>query len=64
MPHARKNESTCGDCGASKTFPDGDWNKVQPLAVRARAQAHPQDAHDGKEVSSWYLEPNPVFDRD
>ena len=55
---------TCGDCGASKTFPDGDWNAVQSPAVRAGSGEHTVDAHDGKEVSSWSLEPNPFFDRD
>jgi hypothetical protein len=44
---------TCGDCGASKTFQDGDWNAVQSPAVRAWEREHALDAHDGKEVSSW-----------
>ena len=55
---------TCGDCGASRTFPDGDWEKVQRGAVDAWAEAHQQDAHDGKAVSGWDLDPNPVFGRD
>jgi hypothetical protein len=54
---------TCGGCGASKTFPDGDWNAVQAPAVRAWEREHTLDAHDGKEVFSRSLEPNPFFDR-
>ena len=61
MPERRV---TCGDCGASRTFPDGDWEKVQRGAVDAWAEAHQQDAHDGKAVSGWDLDPNPVFGRD
>jgi hypothetical protein len=55
---------TCGDCGASKTFQDGDWNAVQSPAVTAWEREHTLDAHGGKEVSGWSLEPNPFFDRD
>jgi len=55
---------TCGECGASRTFPDGDWNQVQSPAVSAWEHEHTLDAHDGKEVSGWDLEPNPFFDRD
>jgi len=55
---------TCGDCGASKTFPDTDWNAVQSPVVRAWEREHTLEAHDGKEVSSWSLEPNQFFDRD
>ena len=55
---------TCGDCGASKTFQDGDWNAVQSPAVTAWEREHTLDAHGGKEVSIWSLEPNPFFDRD
>jgi hypothetical protein len=58
MPERRV---TCGDCGASRTFPDGDWEKVQRAAIDAWAEAHQQDAHDGKAVSGWDLDPNPVF---
>jgi hypothetical protein len=61
MPEERV---TCGDCGASRTFPDGDWEKVQRAAIDAWAEAHQQDAHDGKAVSGWDLDPNPVFGRD
>jgi hypothetical protein len=55
---------TCGDCGASRTFPDGDWEKVQRGAIDAWAEAHQQDAHDGNAVSGWDLDPNPMFGRD
>jgi hypothetical protein len=55
---------TCGGCGASATFPDGDWERIQRLAVRAWEREHTQDVHDGKEVSGWSLEPDPFFDRD
>jgi hypothetical protein len=41
-----------------------DWNAVQSPAVRAWEREHTLDAQDGKEVSSWSLEPNPFFDRD
>jgi hypothetical protein len=61
MPERRV---TCGDCGASRTFPDGDWEKGQRAAIDAWAEAHQQDAHDGKAVSGWDLDPNPVFGRD
>jgi hypothetical protein len=61
MPERRV---TCRDCGASRTFPDGDWEKVQRAAIDAWAEAHQQDAHDGKAVSGWDLDPNPVFGRD
>jgi hypothetical protein len=44
-------------------FPDGDWEKVQRAAIDAWAEAHQQDAHDGKAVSGWDLDPNPVFGR-
>jgi hypothetical protein len=60
MPERR---ATCGDCGASRTFPGGDWEKVQRGAIDAWAEAHQLDAHDGKAVSGWDLAPNPVFDR-
>jgi len=46
------------------TFPDGDWERVQRLAVRSWEREHTQDAHDGKEIPGWDLEPNPFFDRD
>jgi hypothetical protein len=55
---------TCRDCGASRTFPDGDWEKVQRGAIDAWAEAHQQDAHEGKTVSGWDLDPNPMFGRD
>jgi hypothetical protein len=61
MPERRV---TCGDCGASRTFPDGDWEKIQRGAIDAWAEAHQQDAHGGKAVSGWDLDPNPVFGRD
>jgi hypothetical protein len=56
--------ATCGDCGASSTFPDGDWEKVQRAAIDGWAQAHQRDAHDGTTVSAWDLNPNPMFNRD
>jgi hypothetical protein len=31
---------TCGECGASEAFPDGDWNEVQRLEIAAWAEAH------------------------
>jgi hypothetical protein len=55
---------TCADCGASRTFPDGDWEKAQRGAIDAWAEAHQQDAHDGKAVSGWDLDPNPMFGRE
>jgi hypothetical protein len=61
MPERR---ATCGDCGASRTFPEGDWEKVQRLAIDAWAQAHELAAHHGKTVSGWGLDPNPAHDRD
>jgi len=63
VPHARK-KVTCGDCGAFRTFPDGDWEKVQRAAIDAWAEAHQQNAHDGKTVSGWDLDPNSIFGRD
>jgi hypothetical protein len=60
MPERRV---TCGDCGAFGTFPDGDWEKVQRAAIDAWAKAHQRDAHDGKAISGWDLDPNPIFDR-
>jgi hypothetical protein len=55
---------TCGDCGVSRTFPDGDWEKVQRGAIDAWAEAHQQDAHDGNAVSGSDLDPNPMFGRE
>jgi hypothetical protein len=45
-------------------FPDGDWEQVQRAAIDVWAEAHQQDAHDGKIVSGWDLDPNSVFGRD
>jgi hypothetical protein len=56
--------ATCGDCGAFHAFPDGDWEKIQRLSIDAWAQAHQRDAHGGKTVSAWDLDPNPRFNRD
>jgi len=56
--------ATCGDCGASSTFPDGDWEKAQRLLIDAWAKAHQRDAHSGETVSAWDLDPNPMFNRD
>ena len=56
--------ATCGDCGVFKTFPDGDWEKLQRAEIDAWAQAHQRDAHSGKTVSAWDLSPNPMFNRD
>jgi hypothetical protein len=56
--------ATCGDCGASSTFPDGDWEKAQRAAIDGWAQAHQRDEHDGATVSAWDLNPNPMFNRD
>ena len=53
---------TCGECGASKTFPDGDWNTVQAPAVGEWERQHEQDAHGGEEVSAWQLDPDPMND--
>jgi hypothetical protein len=61
MPERRV---TCADCGASRTFPDGDWEKAQRAAIDAWAQAHKLAAHHGKAVSGWGLDPNPADDRD
>jgi hypothetical protein len=60
MPERRV---TCADCGASRKFPDGDWEKVQRAAIDAWARAHELAAHDGKAVSGWGLDPNPARDR-
>jgi hypothetical protein len=56
--------ATCGDCGASRTFADGDWEKTQRRSIDAWAQAHQRDAHNGETVSAWDLDPNPMFNRD
>ena len=56
--------ATCGDCGASRTFPEGDWEKTQRLLIDAWAQAHQRDAHSGATVSGWDLDPNPMFNRE
>jgi hypothetical protein len=61
MPERRV---TCADCGASRTFPDGDWEKVQRAAIDAWAKAHELAAHHGKAVSGWGLDPKPAYDRD
>jgi len=52
---------TCGDCGASKTFPDGDYELVQRPAIAAWEHQHERDAHGGQQVSGWDLDPNPLF---
>src|SRR5260221_6649844 len=56
--------ATCGDCGASMTFPAGGWEEVQRSAIDAWAKAHELAAHEGKSVSGWVLDPNPARDRD
>src|SRR5713101_3679467 len=59
-----ERKATCGDCGASMTFPAGGWEEVQRSAIDAWAKAHELAAHDGKSVSGWVLDPNPARDRD
>src|ERR1035438_8012789 len=41
---------TCGECGTSMTFPDGDWETVQAPAIKEWERQHEQDAHGGEEV--------------
>jgi len=55
---------TCGDCGDSRTFPDGDYELVQRPAIAAWKHEHEQRVHRGRWVSGWDLDPNPMFDRD
>lgn len=54
---------TCLDCGASRTFPDSDWETAQRAAIDAWARAHELAAHHGKVVSGWDVYPKPVCDR-
>jgi hypothetical protein len=58
MPTRR---DTCGECGASKVVPDGDWNTVQRPLIEAWEQQHELDAHEGEHVA-WQLEPNPMLE--
>ena len=53
---------TCGECGASKTIPDGDWNTVQRPAIQEWERQHEQAEHGGNQVSGWDLDPNPMRD--
>lgn len=53
---------TCGECGASQTFADGDWNTVQAPAIGVWERRHEQDAHGGEVVSAWQLDPDPMND--
>jgi len=53
---------TYGECGASETLPDGDWNTVHAPAIEAWQSQHEHDAHGGEEVSAWQLDPNPMND--
>jgi hypothetical protein len=55
---------TCGDCGDSHTYPDGDYELVQRAAIAAWEHQHEREAHGGRQVSGWALDPNPMFDRD
>ena len=55
---------TCGDCGDSRTFPDGDYELVQRPVITAWKQQHEHRVHGERQVSGWDLDPNPVFDRD
>jgi hypothetical protein len=54
---------TCGDCGVSQTFQDGDYELVQRPAIAAWEHQHERDVHGGQQVSGWDLDPNPMFDR-
>src|SRR5260221_13872198 len=63
VPMPERN-ATCGDCGASMTFPAGGWEEVQRSAIDACAKAHELAAHEGKSVSGWSLDPNPARHRD
>jgi hypothetical protein len=54
---------TCGECGASKAVPDGDWSSVQQPLIEAWEQQHERNDHQGNEVSAWQLAPNPMRDR-
>jgi hypothetical protein len=53
---------TCGECGVSETFPDGDWATVQEPAVAAWQEQHELDEHDGDEPT-WSLDPDPFRNR-
>lgn len=53
---------TCGECGRSQDIPNGDWNTVQKSQIEAWERQHELDVHDGKEVSAWELDPNPMRD--
>jgi hypothetical protein len=55
---------TCGDCGDSRTFPDGDYELVQRPVIIAWKQQHEHRVHGERQVSGWDLDPNPMFDRD
>jgi len=55
---------TCGECGASQTFADGDWNDVQAPAIAAWERQHELDEHGGEAVSAWSLDPSPTTDPD
>lgn len=36
---------TCGDCGASVTIPDGDWNDFRAPALREWESQHADEIH-------------------
>jgi hypothetical protein len=55
---------TCTECGASEAVADADWAEIQRAEIAAWKSAHKLDVHGGKEVLSWGLDPNPMFDRD
>ena len=46
-----QNDEPPVEIAASRTLPDGDWEKVQRAAIDAWAQAHKLAADHGKAVS-------------
>ncbi|MEP7024180.1 MAG: hypothetical protein ABJB47_10340 [Actinomycetota bacterium] len=49
---------TCGECGASVTIPDGDWNDFQKPAAENWERQHAEEIHGGDDSFAVAMEPD------